>query len=111
MVGCFPRIWHFFSRVVLSRVFDEVIEVNLIDSVDYIHLAFLKRPELGVTLTKLHCWTLTHYSKCVFLDADTLVSTREGKDQTLHLLRNPRQRPCPSLLKQAASSCWWIPTR
>ncbi|XP_059767941.1 glycogenin-2 isoform X2 [Balaenoptera ricei] len=60
-------------RVVLSRVFDEVIEVNLIDSVDYIHLAFLKRPELGVTLTKLHCWTLTHYSKCVFLDADTLV--------------------------------------
>ncbi|XP_066879400.1 glycogenin-2 isoform X4 [Kogia breviceps] len=60
-------------RVTLSRVFDEVIEVNLIDSVDYIHLAFLKRPELGVTLTKLHCWTLTHYSKCVFLDADTLV--------------------------------------
>ncbi|XP_033276148.2 glycogenin-2 isoform X4 [Orcinus orca] len=60
-------------RVILSRVFDEVIEVNLIDSVDYIHLAFLKRPELGVTLTKLHCWTLTHYSKCVFLDADTLV--------------------------------------
>ncbi|XP_029095837.1 glycogenin-2 isoform X3 [Monodon monoceros] len=60
-------------RVILSRVFDEIIEVNLIDSVDYIHLAFLKRPELGVTLTKLHCWTLTHYSKCVFLDADTLV--------------------------------------
>ncbi|XP_074180344.1 glycogenin-2 isoform X1 [Rhinolophus sinicus] len=60
-------------RVILSRVFDEVIEVNLIDSADYIHLAFLKRPELGVTLTKLHCWTLTHYSKCVFLDADTLV--------------------------------------
>ncbi|XP_021565688.1 glycogenin-2, partial [Carlito syrichta] len=60
-------------RVLLSRVFDEVIEVNLLDSADYIHLAFLKRPELGVTLTKLHCWTLTHYSKCVFLDADTLV--------------------------------------
>nr|XP_045240010.1 glycogenin-2 isoform X5 [Macaca fascicularis] len=60
-------------RVILSKVFDEVIEVNLIDSADYIHLAFLKRPELGLTLTKLHCWTLTHYSKCVFLDADTLV--------------------------------------
>ncbi|XP_045326716.1 glycogenin-2 isoform X1 [Leopardus geoffroyi] len=60
-------------RVILSKVFDEVIEVNLMDSADYIHLAFLKRPELGVTLTKLHCWTLTHYSKCVFLDADTLV--------------------------------------
>ncbi|XP_077891363.1 glycogenin-2 isoform X3 [Ictidomys tridecemlineatus] len=60
-------------RDVLSRVFDEVVEVNLMDSEDYIHLAFLKRPELGVTLTKLHCWTLTRYSKCVFLDADTLV--------------------------------------
>uniref|UniRef100_A0A2K5PUW0 glycogenin glucosyltransferase n=1 Tax=Cebus imitator TaxID=2715852 RepID=A0A2K5PUW0_CEBIM len=60
-------------RAILSKVFDEIIEVNLIDSADYIHLAFLKRPELGVTLTKLHCWTLTHYSKCVFLDADTLV--------------------------------------
>nr|XP_014337307.1 PREDICTED: glycogenin-2 [Bos mutus] len=60
-------------RVILSRVFDEVIEVNLIDSADYVHLAFLKRPDLGITLTKLHCWTLTRYSKCVFLDADTLV--------------------------------------
>uniref|UniRef100_A0A8C0AGA5 glycogenin glucosyltransferase n=1 Tax=Bos mutus grunniens TaxID=30521 RepID=A0A8C0AGA5_BOSMU len=59
--------------VILSRVFDEVIEVNLIDSADYVHLAFLKRPDLGITLTKLHCWTLTRYSKCVFLDADTLV--------------------------------------
>ncbi|KAF6090545.1 glycogenin 2 [Phyllostomus discolor] len=60
-------------RLVLSEVFDEVLEVDLIDSADYVHLAFLRRPELGVTLTKLHCWTLTHYSKCVFLDADTLV--------------------------------------
>lgn len=66
------------SRAVLSRVFDEVIEVNLADTADYIHLAFLRRPELGVTLTKLHCWTLTQYSKCVFLDADTLVSTLGG---------------------------------
>nr|XP_053773103.1 glycogenin-2 isoform X1 [Desmodus rotundus]XP_053773104.1 glycogenin-2 isoform X1 [Desmodus rotundus]XP_053773105.1 glycogenin-2 isoform X1 [Desmodus rotundus]XP_053773106.1 glycogenin-2 isoform X1 [Desmodus rotundus] len=60
-------------RLILSEVFDEVVSVDLIDSADYVHLAFLRRPELGVTLTKLHCWTLTHYSKCVFLDADTLV--------------------------------------
>lgn len=60
-------------RVVLSRVFDEVIEVNLSASEDGTHLAFRKRPELGVTLTKLHCWTLTQYSKGVFLDPDTLV--------------------------------------
>ena len=64
-----------FPRLILSEVFDEVVSVDLIDSADYVHLAFLRRPELGVTLTKLHCWTLTHYSKCVFLDADTLVST------------------------------------
>uniref|UniRef100_A0A8C0JJV4 glycogenin glucosyltransferase n=1 Tax=Canis lupus dingo TaxID=286419 RepID=A0A8C0JJV4_CANLU len=66
-----PQVSNLLRKVL--KVFDEVIEVNLIDSADYIHLAFLKRPELGVTLTKLHCWTLTHYSKCVFLDADTLV--------------------------------------
>ncbi|KAG8513688.1 Glycogenin-2 [Galemys pyrenaicus] len=85
-------------RVVLSRVFDEVLEVNLLDGADYVHLAFLKRPELGVTLMKLHCWTLTHYSKCVFLDADTLVSS--GAPSLLTLLlestgsRHPDAR-CP----------------
>lgn len=66
-------------RAVLARVFDEVIEVDLVDSADYVHLAALRRPELGVTLTKLHCWTLTRYSKCVFLDADTLVSAVGGE--------------------------------
>ncbi|XP_069493142.1 glycogenin-2 isoform X4 [Ambystoma mexicanum] len=60
-------------RMVLSRVFDEVVEVNILDSADSEHLALMKRPELGVTFTKLHCWTLTQYSKCVFMDADTLV--------------------------------------
>lgn len=43
------------------------------DSGDTAHLSLMKRPDLGVTLTKLHCWTLTHYSKCVFMDADTMV--------------------------------------
>ncbi|XP_041898352.1 glycogenin-2 isoform X2 [Corvus kubaryi] len=60
-------------RSVLSSVFDEVIEVDVLDSADSVHLALMQRPELGVTFTKLHCWTLTHYSKCVFMDADTLV--------------------------------------
>ena len=36
-------------------------------------LAFIKRPELGVTYSKLHVWRLQEYSKCVFLDADTIV--------------------------------------
>ncbi|XP_072787960.1 glycogenin-2 isoform X3 [Taeniopygia guttata] len=60
-------------RSVLSSVFDEVVEVDVLDSADSVHLALMQRPELGVTFTKLHCWTLTHYSKCVFMDADTLV--------------------------------------
>lgn len=50
-----------------------MVDVEIIDSNDAAHLALLARPELGITLTKLHCWTLTDYTKCVFLDADTLV--------------------------------------
>ncbi|XP_008981942.1 glycogenin-1 isoform X5 [Callithrix jacchus] len=60
-------------RKVLETVFDEVIVVDVLDSGDSAHLTLMKRPELGVTLTKLHCWSLTQYSKCVFMDADTLV--------------------------------------
>ncbi|KAL8190210.1 UNVERIFIED_CONTAM: hypothetical protein K2H54_043790 [Gekko kuhli] len=60
-------------RAVLSNIFDSVVDVDEIDSKDAVRLALLNRPELGVTFTKLHCWTLTQYSKCVFMDADTLV--------------------------------------
>lgn len=60
-------------RSQLSEVCCLVKEVNILDSEDSAHLALLARPELGITFTKLHCWTLTDYSKCVFLDADTLV--------------------------------------
>uniref|UniRef100_A0A1A8I4E8 glycogenin glucosyltransferase n=1 Tax=Nothobranchius kuhntae TaxID=321403 RepID=A0A1A8I4E8_NOTKU len=58
---------------VLKRIFDEVKVVDVLDSGDTANLALMMRPDLGVSLTKLHCWTLTHYSKCVFMDADTLV--------------------------------------
>ncbi|KAM6945349.1 glycogenin-2 [Aplochiton taeniatus] len=61
------------ARDALGRVCDEVLTVDVLDSADPAHLSWLRRPELGVTFTKLHCWTLTQYSKCVFLDADTLV--------------------------------------
>ncbi|XP_028583588.2 glycogenin-2 isoform X1 [Podarcis muralis] len=60
-------------RAALNTIFDTVVDVNEIDSNDSMHLALLERLELGVTFTKLHCWTLTQYSKCVFMDADTLV--------------------------------------
>ncbi|KAM6893065.1 glycogenin-2 isoform 4-T4 [Lycodopsis pacificus] len=61
------------SRLALKDVFDEVITVDVMDSDDRLHLSWLGRPDLGITFTKIHCWTLTQYSKCVFLDADTLV--------------------------------------
>ncbi|XP_034287330.1 glycogenin-2 isoform X3 [Pantherophis guttatus] len=62
-----------FTRAALRTIFDSVVDVKEIDSNDLVHLTLLKRLELGVTFTKLHCWTLTQYSKCVFMDADTLV--------------------------------------
>lgn len=61
-------------RQQIEAVFDDVRVVDVLDSKDQTHLALMSRPELGVTFTKLHCWTFTKYEKCVFLDADTLVS-------------------------------------
>nr|XP_034836540.1 uncharacterized protein LOC117992918 isoform X2 [Maniola hyperantus] len=57
----------------LRAVFAEVVVVDVLDSGDAAHLALLRRPELGITFTKIHCWNLTQYEKCVFLDADTLI--------------------------------------
>lgn len=58
----------------LQDVFDLVELVDVLDSKDAANLAVLKRPELGITFTKLHCWNLTQFEKCVFLDADVVVS-------------------------------------
>jgi len=57
----------------LNSAFDEVVDVSLLDSKDKVNLSLMERPELGVTFTKLHCWRLVQYTKCVFLDADTMV--------------------------------------
>jgi len=64
------------SQEMISRLettFDLVVSVAQIDSNDREMLELLRRPELGVTLTKLHVWRLTQFNKVVFLDADTLV--------------------------------------
>jgi len=58
---------------ILNKVFNEVVAVDAMDSGDLANLTLLDRTELGITFTKIQCWTLTQYSKCVFLDADTLV--------------------------------------
>jgi len=61
------------ARNKLQQVFDHLVNVDVYDSKDATHLAMLKRPELGITFTKIHCWKLTQYQKCVFMDADTMV--------------------------------------
>ena len=60
------------TRGLLARVFNRIVQVDPVDSHDATHLALMARPELGMTFTKMHCWNLLEYSKCVFLDADTL---------------------------------------
>jgi glycogenin glucosyltransferase len=60
-------------RKTLETNFDEVVLVEELNSNDSEHLTLLSRPELGVTFTKINCWLLEKYSKCVFLDADVLV--------------------------------------
>jgi len=61
------------TRESLKKMFDDVVDVDEMDSGDIANLQLLDRTELGITFTKVRCWTLTEYSKCVFLDADTLV--------------------------------------
>lgn len=60
-------------RFVCVDVFDEVITVEPLKSSSKQNLDLLGRPDLYWTFTKLHLWSLTQYSKVVFLDADTLV--------------------------------------
>lgn len=61
------------TRDILGKFYNAVTEVDVLDSRDEANLALIKRPELGVTFTKLYCWTLTQYTKAVFVDADALV--------------------------------------
>lgn len=48
--------------------------MSVLDSNDTANLRLIGRPDLGVTFTKVNCWRLTQYTKCIFLDADCLVS-------------------------------------
>ena len=75
-------------REQLSSVYHNVVVVDVLDSKDTAHLALLKRPELGVTFTKIHCWTLSQYKKCVFLDADMLVCISFNFSSELNYLIN-----------------------
>lgn len=50
-----------------------IVPVKAINGVSTANLARINRPDLHATLTKFHLWTLTQYSRLVYLDADTLV--------------------------------------
>ncbi len=63
---------YFNFRQRLRELFDHIEVVDILDSNDSVNLGLLKRPELGITFTKLHCWRLIQFKKCVFIDADCL---------------------------------------
>lgn len=57
----------------LAAVYTHVHMAEAMYTTDAHVLGLARRPELAVTMTKLAAWRLTQYSKCVFLDADTVV--------------------------------------
>ena len=57
----------------LTPTFTKVVKVSELVSGNTEILSLINRPELSVTISKIHAWTLTEYEKCVFLDADCLV--------------------------------------
>ncbi|KAM7541284.1 hypothetical protein Aperf_G00000024046 [Anoplocephala perfoliata] len=60
-------------RELLKAVYDNLVVVKPQHSREDAHLYSLRRPDLGITYTKLYCWKLIEFTKCVFLDADTIV--------------------------------------
>nr|CDS33994.1 glycogenin 1 [Hymenolepis microstoma] len=60
-------------RILLGDVFDNLVVVKSFHSGEKRNLNLLRRPDLGITYTKLYCWKLIEFLKCVFLDADTIV--------------------------------------
>lgn len=60
-------------RHLLSCVFNVVQSVRSLGTHGTTKLALLEQPDIGVSFTKLHAWRMTGFSKCVFLDAGTLV--------------------------------------
>ncbi|GAA5821909.1 hypothetical protein JCM11251_004775 [Rhodosporidiobolus azoricus] len=61
------------SLQALQKVFDAVVGVEPLVTESWEELKLLGRRDLALTLTKLHLFRLTQYTKVLFLDADTLV--------------------------------------
>uniref|UniRef100_A0A2R5LNJ9 glycogenin glucosyltransferase n=2 Tax=Ornithodoros turicata TaxID=34597 RepID=A0A2R5LNJ9_9ACAR len=60
-------------RHLLSSVFNLVQSVRSLGTQGTTKLTLLEQPDIGVSFTKLHAWRLTQFSKCVFLDAATMM--------------------------------------
>ncbi len=56
----------------LERLYDVVIPVTPLTGVSVKNLSLIGRPDLQATFTKLHLWSLTQYSRVLYLDSDTL---------------------------------------
>lgn len=61
------------SLTQLHKVFDHVLPISKLDTFDAEKLALLGRMELGLTVSKIHIWSLDWIETILFLDADTLV--------------------------------------
>lgn len=61
-------------RELLKAVYDNIVVIKPQQSREdrYLHLHI--RPDLEAAYAKLYCWKLIEFTKCVFLDADTIVS-------------------------------------
>jgi glycogenin len=60
------------SLINSQQSFDYVIPMPTLASTNRANLRLLERPDLALTLTKIHLWRLTQFRKCVYLDADIL---------------------------------------
>jgi len=58
-------------RCHLRKIWDNLIDVKTLDGENL--TPYLEQPDLVNIFTKLKVWKLTQFTKCVFLDTDTLV--------------------------------------
>ncbi|KAF5505120.1 Glycogenin-1 [Colletotrichum siamense] len=57
----------------LQSVFDLVIPVTTVTALTKDNLSLIGRPDLHATMTKVQLWSLTQFTRVLYLDADTLV--------------------------------------
>ncbi|KAI3388914.1 hypothetical protein SNEBB_006740 [Seison nebaliae] len=60
---------------IAKNFFTKVLLIDELVSNEFDKLRLMSRPDLNVAMTKLRMWNLTGYSKCLYLDADTMPLT------------------------------------